>query len=221
MTKAIIFDLDGTLADTLADIGAVVNRALSRRGFPEHSISEYRFLVGKGLRRLVADALPVEEGSPRGRELKALIDELHDEVVKAYAADPVVKTTVYPGVPELLAALKERRVPAAVLSNKVHAITEAVVTSLFPANSFIAVLGETERFPRKPDPASAAHLAGLLGFRNEEVLFVGDSEIDVALAKAAGMPFAGAAWGFRGEAILRAAGADFVLKSPAEILELI
>ncbi|HOX33965.1 MAG TPA: HAD family hydrolase [Spirochaetales bacterium] len=210
--KAAIFDLDGTLADTIGDISAAVNRSLARRGFPVHGAGDYKLMVGNGFRNLVTKALPPSERS------EARIEELRAESAADYEAHCFDLTRPYPGVRELLAALAGEGLPMAVLSNKIQALTAKVVAGLFPEIPFVLVRGEGPGFPRKPDPAAALDAARLLGVPPAEVAYLGDSDVDMRTAAAAGMLALGAAWGFRGEAELRAAGADAVLAEPGEML---
>ncbi len=213
MKKAVIFDLDGTLADTIEDLAGSVNRSLRRRGFPEHDFAEYKLMVGEGFRLLVERALP--EGARDGR----FVDEAAAEAAADYAERCLDMTRPYPGIAELLAALAERGAATAVLSNKPDVLTRKIVEALFPGSPFRIVRGETELFPRKPDPASALDIAAGLGASSSETIYLGDSAVDMRTAKAALFAAVGAAWGFRGEAELRAAGADAVIAHPLDLLE--
>jgi len=210
--KAAIFDLDGTLADTIDDIAAAVNPCLARRGFPIHEAEAYKLMVGKGFRNLVIQALP--ESSRR----ESLVAELHAEAAAGYDDHCLDLTKPYPGVLELLAALEARGIPMAILSNKPQTMTLKVVAGLFTSTRFEYVRGETPAFPRKPDPSSALDLARLLGLSPGEIAYLGDSDVDMSTARAAGMLALGAAWGFRGEAELRAAGAEALLHDPRDLL---
>ena len=210
--KAAIFDLDGTLAYTIDDIGAAVNRSLALRGYPTHETASYMLMVGNGFRNLVTVSLP------KSARDEATIEAVHAEAAAYYEEHCMDLTKPYPGVLELLAALRRAEVPLAVLSNKLQPATTKLVAGIFPAGTFILVRGESSEFPRKPDPASALDAARRLGAVPEEVAYLGDSDVDMKTAKAAGMLALGAAWGFRGEAELRAAGADAVLAEPGEML---
>ncbi|MDP3178496.1 MAG: HAD family hydrolase, partial [Spirochaetaceae bacterium] len=213
--QAIIFDLDGTLADTIEDLGGAVNRALARRGLPEHAPDEYKLLVGNGFRNLAAQALPED------MRKDALIDEFKAEAEADYAERCLELTRPYPGIPELLDALEKLGLPFAVLSNKPQELTLKTVEGLFPRARFAVVRGEGPPFPRKPDPASALDIASRLGSDPGSTIFLGDSNVDMKTALAAGMRPIGASWGFRGEAELRAAGAELVLGTPLELLGLL
>ena len=213
MKKAVIFDLDGTLADTIADLSGAVNRCLSRRNLPEHQAEDYKLMVGEGFRNLIARALPEELRTDE------YIEAARVEASADYAGRCLERTAPYAGVRELLVALAARGIPMAVLSNKPDALTKKCVEGLFPSISFALVRGESEAFPRKPDPASALDACARLGLRPEETLYLGDSGVDMRTAKAAGMTALGALWGFRSAPELREAGADALLTSPLTLLE--
>jgi phosphoglycolate phosphatase len=213
MKKAVIFDLDGTLADTIEDLAGAMNRSLRTRGLPEHDFGEYKLFVGDGFRNLVARALPEPSRS------EALVQEIWFEAAANYAERCLDMTRPYPGVTELLAALAGRGLALAVLSNKPDDLTKKVTAGLFPGTPFGLVRGETAAFPRKPDPASALDACARLGAEPSEALYLGDTGVDMRTARAAGILALGAAWGFRGEAELRAAGADAILERPGNLLE--
>lgn len=213
MKKAVLFDLDGTLADTIEDLAASVNRSLRARGFPEHDFAEYKAMVGDGFRLLVTRALP------ESSRTDTIIDEVAREASAYYAEHCLDMTRPYPGVPELLAALAEPGLALAVLSNKPEELTIKVVRGLFAESQFALVRGESPAFPRKPDPASALDICARLGAAPAETLYLGDSAVDIKTAKAAGCFALGALWGFRGEAELKAAGADAVIARPLDLLE--
>jgi phosphoglycolate phosphatase len=213
MKKATIFDLDGTLADTIEDIANAVNRMLSRRGLPEHNLARYKLMVGEGFRNLVTRALPDnlrDENYIEGARAEASAD---------YALRCLERSAPYPGIRELLAALAAKGVAFAVLSNKPDALTKKVIAGLFPEESFAFVRGEMEGFPRKPDPASALDLCARMGASPDETLYLGDSGVDMKTATAAGFTALGALWGFRGEKELSEAGADALLDKPLDLLQ--
>jgi phosphoglycolate phosphatase len=212
MKKAVIFDLDGTLADTIEDIAGAVNRTLSRRKLPEHDLGLYKLMVGDGFRKLIVRALPEVLRSDD------YVEDARAEAAADYSGRCLERTRAYPGVRELLAALAARGIPAAVLSNKPDELTKKVTAGLFPYFAFALVRGETEDFPRKPDPASALDACARLGASPSEALYLGDTGVDMSTAKAAGMTALGALWGFRNEAELRETGADALLASPVDLL---
>lgn len=213
MKRAAIFDLDGTLVDSLEDISRAVNASLAARGLPVHAREAYKRMVGDGFRVLVERALP------EGLREPAFVEELRAEAGAAYAARCTESTRPYPGVLGLLRELASRGLPLAVLSNKPEAQTIAVTAGCLPGIPFAFVRGDSPAFPRKPDPASALDLAGRLGLTPSDILYLGDSDVDMATARGAGMVALGAAWGYRGPEELLAAGAAAVLDEPKELLE--
>jgi phosphoglycolate phosphatase len=211
--KALIFDLDGTLADTLRDIMDAMNHALAQRGLPAHGPDAYRQFVGEGASQLVRNALPP------GRE--ALVPELLAAYRAHYLAHLIVHTQPYPGISELLSELQARGRPLAVLSNKPHELTTRIVTALFPAVRFVGVLGQRPDHPLKPDPAGALELCSALGHAPGDVALVGDTRTDMQTARAAGMIAIGVRWGFRDARELSEHGAHHVVAEPHELLALL
>ncbi|HKA86666.1 MAG TPA: HAD family hydrolase [Haliangiales bacterium] len=205
--NAIIFDLDGTLVDSLADIAAAMNHALRSVGMPPHPLARYREIIGDGVRKLAERALPPGRAD--------LVDKILAVYRPYYDGHALDATRPYPGIPELVAAV---RVPMAVLSNKPDEPTRAIVDALFPGAPFRVVAGERPSTPRKPNPAGALAVAAALGVAPESCLFVGDSRTDMRTAVAAGMTPIGVAWGFRPPDELRDAGARAIVAAPAEIL---
>ena len=191
--RGVIFDLDGTLVDSLGDLAAAMNRSLAARGFPTHPLDAYRAFVGEGVQKLAERALPPEE------------QQVRDALVASYQADYAQhfldESALYPGIPSLLDALSERSLPMAVLSNKPDASTRQLVEALLGRWHFQAVAGERPGIPRKPDPTSAWVLAQAMGVPATEMAFVGDTLVDVACARAAGMQPFGVLWGFRPEEV--------------------
>lgn len=213
--KAVCFDLDGTLLDTLEEIGSSANTVLARRGFPEHEIEAYRYFVGDGVRRLIERVLPEEHRSPAEVEL------LTNELEREYHRRANRMTKVYPGIPELLSELTSRNFPLAVLSNKPHNLSLECMEKFFPDHSFEIVQGQSKAFPKKPDPAGAQHVAEELDCRCAEILYVGDTNVDMETAKRSGMIGVGVLWGFRDRAELLQHGANFIAEVPNEILSLL
>ena len=208
--RAVVFDLDGTLLDTLADIARAMNTVLARRGFPEHPVDAYRAMVGSGLTKLAERALP----SGRDRLVAECARELRD----AYARAPVVETRPYEGVGDLLEALAARGYRLAVLSNKADELVRRIVPSFFADGTFAAVNGHVDGVPPKPDPTSALELVGRLGVEPVQAVLLGDSDVDMKTALNAGLDPIGAAWGFRGADELHAAGARAVIDRPIDLL---
>jgi len=212
---AVLFDLDGTLLDTLRDIGEACNRVLAERGYPGHPIDTYRYMVGDGARVLWARALPEDQ-----RE-DSTIDGCLDAYITEYARGWNVHTQPYEGIGDLLDALIERRLKLAVLSNKPHRFTVQCVETFLARWTFHAVRGQSDAFPRKPDPASALDVAGHLGTTPDRMLYVGDTGTDMQTATRAGMVAAGVLWGFRGRAELETNGATEIIGRPLELLALL
>ena len=210
---AVVFDLDGTLADTLDDIADAVNHALALHGVPTHPREAYRTLVGEGVDNLVERALP-----PSRRELHApVLEAVRDH----YVAHMLDKTVPYEGVPELLEAVGARGIPMAVLSNKPAPATERIVEALFGPGRFAAVVGHSPELLHKPHPGSALEIARRLGVEPGRCLYLGDTSTDMDTAVAAGMVPVGALWGFRDRAELEAHGARELLERPRDLLPLL
>jgi phosphoglycolate phosphatase len=212
MYQGLLFDLDGTLVDSLSDLAVSVNEVLAGAGYPTHPEAALRFMVGNGMRVLVRRALPRDLGD----ELElARIQTLVESVYDRHCLD---LTRPYPGIETLLVELRRRSFRLGVLSNKPEAFTRKVVDALFPAGSFDLVRGQGPGFPPKPDPASALEAARSWSLGPREVVFLGDSDVDIATGRAAGMLSLGALWGFRGREELEAAGAAGLLERPEELL---
>ncbi len=212
---AVVFDLDGTLLDTLRDIGEACNRVLIKRGFPPHAIESYRYLVGDGARVLLWRALPEDHRDD------ATVDACLADYIAEYARSWNVHTQPYEGIGDLLDALVDRGLKLAVLSNKPHPFTVQCVDTFLARWKFDAVHGQTDAFPRKPDPASALDVAGHLGTTPDRMLYVGDTGTDMQTATRAGMVAAGVLWGFRGRAELETNGATEIIGRPLELLTLL
>lgn len=211
--RAVVFDLDGTLLDTIEDITIALNRAFERRGFPALSIPACKSLVGEGMDTLVRKALT---GHPCD---EAFIREFILDFRREYEFVWRDHSRLYPGILDLLEELGRRGIGKAVLSNKSHRATVAMIRELIP-HEFSVVRGAMPEVPLKPDPASALLIASEMGLPPESFVFLGDSNIDIKTAHAAGMFAAGAAWGFRGERELIESGADAVAANPADLLPL-
>jgi phosphoglycolate phosphatase len=213
---AVLFDLDGTLLDTLEDLGDSMNAVLAARGYPTHPIPSYSTFVGDGVRTLVHRALPAA-----ARVSEATVDELVPLMRAEYSARWKSKTRPYDGVPELLDGLAARGVRMAVLSNKPHPATVEVVAHFFSQWTFDATLGARPGVPIKPDAGAALEVSRLLAIPPEDFLYVGDTNTDMQTASAAGMFAAGALWGFRTADELRSSGAQVLLADPRDILSLL
>lgn len=205
--RAVVFDLDGTLVDSLPDIGGSMNQVLCDLGLPTHPLAAYRRFVGEGVGRLVEQALPPGASAHREAAIEAFRS--------VYGARLTAESVVYPGIHELLAGLG---LPLAVCSNKPHALTLRVVRELLGEVDFVCVEGERAPRPRKPDPAMALDVAAALNLPPAELAFVGDTLTDMQTAVAAGMRPLGVLWGFRDRAELVAHGAEATFATTQELL---
>lgn len=210
MIQAILFDLDGTLVNSIYDIGSAVNFALNELGQPGFSIEQYYQMVGNGMKKLCQRAL--------AQDKQHLVDALLERYRARYLAHCCDETVVYEGVPELLSALHEQGYKLAVITNKPADQAKRVMDTLLPGAPLDVIWGQQPPFAVKPDPAVFAHVAGLLGVRPEDTAYCGDSDVDMQFAKNAGAKAIGCLWGFRSKAELEQAGADALAESPLEIL---
>lgn len=213
MKHAVIFDLDGTLLNTLGDLRAATNHALEVRGLPPHSMEEIRQFIGNGIRLLICRAMP--EGTP-----EAEIDAALDDFKAYYAAHIHDRTVPYDGIPQLLTALRKRGIKVAVLSNKIDSASQQLIEYFFPGKTDV-VFGEHVGVPRKPDPTSCRMVMQRLGVQPEQVLYVGDSGTDMQTAKNAGLYAVGVTWGFRSKEVLLEYGADVLVHRPEQILQIL
>lgn len=213
MKHAVIFDLDGTLLNTLGDLRAATNHALEVRGLPPHSMEEIRQFIGNGIRLLICRAMP--EGTP-----EAEIDAALDDFKAYYAAHIHDRTVPYDGIPQLLTALRKRGIKVAVLSNKIDSASQQLIEYFFPGKTDV-VFGEHVGVPRKPDPTSCRMVMQQLGVQPEQVLYVGDSGTDMQTAKNAGLYVVGVTWGFRSKEVLLEYGADVLVHRPEQILQIL
>lgn len=210
--RAVLFDLDGTLLDSLHDIADAANAVLERRGFSTHPHEDYRRFIGDGVDTLFRRALPPERAEPE------LLRRCVTDFGNTYAQVWNVKTRPYEGIPPLLDALESLGVTLAVLSNKPDEFTRRCVAHYLSVWPIRAAFGERPGVPRKPDPAGALEIAGLVDIPTSAFLYVGDTAVDMETARRAGMTPIGAAWGFRSAEELRSAGAGAIIESPLELL---
>lgn len=216
--RAFIFDLDGTLLDTLADIAAACNTMLAAHGYPVHSVESYRQRVGNGFGKLVRRALPAEtleelrQQAPDEQAIEALVQETR----LAYSRHINDHTRPYDGIPEALAELRRRGMRLGVLSNKTDEYTRALIAAHFPG-VFCAVRGARKDTPLKPAPDGARAVIAATGTEAALCFYVGDSDVDMLTARHAGMVGVGVAWGFRGLAEVQAAGAARIVHHPDEL----
>ncbi|MBN1576632.1 MAG: HAD family hydrolase [Chitinispirillaceae bacterium] len=211
--KGILFDLDGTLLNTLDDLAEAMNFALRRGGLPAHPVDAYRFFVGDGIDLLVRRACaPVAD--------EGIVKQCAAEFQKRYAVCWSRRTAPYNGIEAMLDELESGRLFLAVLSNKPHTTTTEVVRHYFAGRHFTVCMGNGI-FPRKPDPEASLYIASIMGIKPANCLYVGDSGTDMQTALAAGMPAAGALWGFREERELREKGAWWIVERPADVVEIV
>ena len=210
--KAFIFDLDGTLLNTLEDLKNSVNFAMRSMGYPEHTLEQVRMFIGNGIAMLIKRAVP--QGTDEADEKKTL--GIFTEHYNAHLNDC---TAPYPGVTESLTALKNRGVKTGVVTNKNDDSAKMLINKYF-GNLVDSTLGHVPGLPSKPNPESLLRMMSDLGVEAENTLYFGDSDVDVMTAKNAGVKCVGGAWGFRGEEVLKQAGADMILHDPYAIADL-
>jgi phosphoglycolate phosphatase len=210
----VIFDLDGTLVDTLEDIADAMDRVLALEGAPGHTYAEYRYLIGHGIRNLASEALPPELRS------EERIARCYERMLVDYGRNSLVKTHLYEGVPELVRELRSEGVQLAIHSNKSDTLTRDIVAALLDPADFVAVHGARPDAPLKPDPAVALAIAARFGAPPARVAYLGDSLVDMRTATAAGMIAVGAEWGFRTREELVESGAVVVIEAPLDLLAL-
>lgn len=213
MIKLVVFDLDGTLADTLSDLGTAMNVALAREGLPGYPIEEYRQLVGNGIDRLVQDTMAENYTPERAVKVKSAFQAYYAEHCKD-------DTLAYDGMEEVLDKLTQDGIMTAVISNKPNRFVPEILEKLYPRHRFKYAWGQQEDFPRKPSPESLEKMIELCGVKKNETLYVGDSNVDVVFGHRSGVMVCGVSWGFRGAQELIGAGADIIVDSPKELYEL-
>lgn len=211
MKHGLIFDLDGTLVDSLQGIAASLNHALTLSGLPVHAHEAVRGFIGNGVKILIRRASPAHAEN-------ALLDTLERDFKFHYDLTWQNGTIIYPGITTLLESLQSRGYPLAVLSNKPHPFTVAMVSDLFPSVRFASVLGQRTGIPHKPAPAGALEISATLGLNPAQCCIIGDSTMDIETASNAGMHAIAVTWGFHDRERLLAAGADQIVDEPAELL---
>lgn len=215
MKSLIVFDLDGTLLNTIADLAQSTNYVLHKLGFPVHEEAAYNFMVGNGINKLFERALP------QGEKTEDNVLRVRKEFLAYYSQHNTDKSRPYPGIPELLQELQNRGRSLAVASNKYHEGTVKLIDFYFPHISFAAVYGQRNGFLPKPDPTIVFDILKQTKFRKEEVLYVGDSGVDMQTAINAGVTSCGVTWGFRPVSELQQFNPDLIVNEPQEILNLI
>ncbi|QIK70481.1 HAD family hydrolase [Erysipelothrix sp. HDW6C] len=209
---AVIFDLDGTLMDTIADMGNSLNRVLEGRNLPTHTLATYKTFVGNGIKKLVERALPEDYDE---------FDDALEEFLADYGLNYSVDSTPYPGVVETLKELNTRGIPVAICTNKKQVYTDGIVAAYFGDIDFVTVIGDQFDGNHKPSPHYPLIIAEEMGINPENILFVGDSDVDMNTAKNANMIPIGVSWGFRPVSELEEHGAKHILDRMDKIIELI
>ncbi len=207
---SVIFDLDGTLLDTIVDLAETCNEVLALQHFPTHPIPAYKTFVGDGLQSLIRRITPADTDDIVLRQCCTLFAE-------QYARNWKRNSCPYGGISDMLSALKKHGILLAVLSNKPHEFTKLFVDEFFPPGLFSIVYGQREGVPKKPDPTVALEIAEILGSRPQDTIFVGDSGVDMMTGKTAGMIAAGVSWGFRSVQELTDNKADIIVHNPMEL----
>lgn len=215
MKTLVIFDLDGTLLNTIADLAQATNHALETMGYPTHSIPSYTAMVGNGVTKLLERALPVEARSTR------IIEAMRTHFRDYYDSHCADNTTIYPGVGELLVELTNRNINCAVCSNKYQKGVTTLIEHFFPEIPWVAALGNEEGLPVKPDPSIVFKALTLCPTPKSEVLYVGDSGVDMETARRACVESCGVTWGFRPRHELVSSYADHIVTNPDDILSLL
>lgn len=211
MKKLIIFDLDGTLLNTIADLANATNHALLQSGFGEHPLESYPFFVGNGIRKLIERALP-----PTRKETE-WVEKVRSIFTAYYDEHNTDDTTIYEGIAPLLETLQQKGILLAVASNKYQSATEKLIYHYFPTIQFVCILGQREGIPTKPDAGIVRTILKEANIKEEDTLYIGDSGVDMQTAKNAGIDMLGVTWGFRPVSELEANGAKHIVDSPEEI----
>lgn len=214
--KAIIFDLDGTLLDSIEDLTDAGNKMLENHGFPGHPVENYVKWIGEGASMLIKRAMP-QDIEFTEEDFKQHLSEFRD----IYYENIAVKSRLYKGIPEMLDRLENAGIPVAILSNKPHYMVEKLKGIFLEKWDIKPVFGQREDVPRKPDPAGAIEIAEILGLDPAGIMFVGDSTVDLQTAKGAGMQPLCVNWGYKTEELLKEAGCSNIAGHPAEIANLV
>lgn len=212
--RAAIFDMDGTLVNSLEDIADAVNEMLTHYGFEHHTLEEYRYFVGNGSRKLIERSIAKERVSD-----KKFVDEALKFYDGCYQRRLTNKTKPYEGILEMLERLKKKNIPMGCVSNKQDFGVQAIVEKLFPAGMFDAAIGDREGLPRKPDPTKVLKMASEFGVAPSEVAYFGDTSVDMQTAHNAGFFAIGVTWGFRPRSELVESGAALIIDQPLELFD--
>lgn len=210
--QAVLFDLDGTLIDSLDDLAQATNRTLAQHGFPIHPTDAYKLFVGDGVRNLILRALP-----EAARSDQALVDRCLHTYAADYGTNWNAHTRLYPGIADMLDALVTRGIHLTLLSNKPHVFTQACASEFLAKWHFDIVMGAQASFPHKPDPSAALDIAHRLNIAPASFLYLGDTSTDMQTACNAGMFPVGVTWGFRSREELESSGARRIITHPLEL----
>ena len=213
MTKLMIFDLDGTLLDTIRDLAEATNHVLAAHGYPTHSTEAYHYFVGNGVRTLISRSLPEQARTPER------IEQFKEEQVAYYHEHMYDHTRPFPGMQQVLAALQGRGIKLAVVSNKVDEAVQQMICDFFPEIRFEHICGQRDGIPHKPDPTMVNLVIAEAGVSKAEVLYFGDSDVDMQTAHNAGVKGIGVLWGYRTKEELQSAGAYAVLDKVEDLLD--
>lgn len=211
MKKLVIFDLDGTLLNTIADLAQSTNHALQTLGYPTHEESAYNLMVGNGINKLFERALP------EGERTEENVLRIRREFIPYYDAHNADKSSPYPGIPELLSQMQEQGIQLAVASNKYQSATQKLITHYFPHIRFIAIFGQREGISVKPDPTIVTDILDIAKVAREDVLYVGDSGVDMQTAANAGVTACGVTWGFRPRTELETFNPEYIVEEASAI----
>lgn len=209
--KLIVFDMDGTVLDTLGDLCVSLNHALKKNGLPERSINEVRSFVGNGIRKLI------ERGVPAGTDTEK-INKVHADFSEHYESNCANLTAPYDGIKEIIAEIRNKGMKTAVVSNKVDNAVQELAEHYF-GGLFDMCVGESKNIKRKPAPDEVEAVLKTLNIKKEDALFVGDSEVDIETAKNSGLPIISVTWGFKDRDFLLSHGAKVLIDEPRELLK--
>ena len=210
--QAAIFDMDGTLIDSLADLTDSVNETMDHYGFPNHTLEEYRYFVGNGARKLIRRSVPENKADD-----ETFISEALKYYNDCYYKHLTNKTKPYDGIIEMLQKFKAFNIPLGVCTNKQQFAADEIVSAMFPANIFDAVIGDSKGLPRKPDPTKVLKIADQFKIKPDKIVYFGDSSVDMETAHNAGFLSVGVTWGFRPKSELIEYGAEILINHPSEI----
>lgn len=215
MKKLVIFDLDGTLLNTIADLAHSTNYALNKLGYPTHDVEKYNFMVGNGINKLFERALP------EGEKTEENVLRVRKEFIPFYDIHNADDSRPYPGIPELLSSLQNKGIQIAVASNKYQAATQKLIAHYFPTIRFTTVFGQREGVNVKPDPTIVLDILEIANVEKKDVLYVGDSGVDMQTATNAGVTSCGVTWGFRPKTELEEFSPSYIVDSAEDIERLV